>query len=277
MSGKPWVQAERWLRQPSSRALLAPPARRVAPALIAVCVAVTVFLGAHFSHQGRPDWLDRAIDHRIRHALGWHHGLLELITSIGDPVPVTVMTAALVVACLATRRWHGAALLAVAVPVAAALTEIVLKPLIDRTIQGALSFPSGHTTGMFALVGCCAVLLAGPSHPRLPAGWRVLIVLAAYLVATAVAVALIGVGAHYFTDTVAGAAVGTATVLLTALILDRLGRPGPRPESQAGQPAPANAGRHLSPASVRTAGADHAADFSSPAPDTTRPGRPARR
>jgi membrane-associated phospholipid phosphatase len=250
MSGKPWMQAIRRLRQPSRCPLLAPAARWPAAALIALCVAVTVFLGAHFSHQGHPGWLDRAIDHRIRHALIWHHGPLDLVTSIGDPIPVTLMTAALVVACLATRRWHGAVLLAVAVPVAAALTEMVLKPLIDRTMQGALSFPSGHTTGMFALVGCGAVLLAGPSRPRLPAGGRLLLVLAAYLVATAVAVALIGLGAHYFTDTVAGAAVGTATVLLTALILDRLSRPGPRPESPAGQPAPASAGRRLTEAQV---------------------------
>ncbi len=40
--------------------------------------------------------------------------------------------------------------------------------------------------------------------------------------AAAVAVAVIGLEFHYFTDTVGGAAVGIGTVLLTAIILDFL-------------------------------------------------------
>jgi membrane-associated phospholipid phosphatase len=36
---------------------------------------------------------------------------------------------------------------------------------------------------------------------------------------------MIGLGFHYFTDTIAGAAVGVGTVTLTALVLDL---PGPR-------------------------------------------------
>jgi membrane-associated phospholipid phosphatase len=40
--------------------------------------------------------------------------------------------------------------------------------------------------------------------------------------AGAVALALVGKGAHYFTDTVGGAAVGTAVVLATAFFLDWL-------------------------------------------------------
>jgi membrane-associated phospholipid phosphatase len=42
------------------------------------------------------------------------------------------------------------------------------------------------------------------------------------MVAGAVAVALVGRHAHYFTDTVGGAAVGTAVVLVTAFFLDWL-------------------------------------------------------
>lgn len=255
MPRKRWMEAMDRPQQSAARPLLAPAIRPTAAVLAAVCAAVTVFLGAQYTHQGRAGWLDRAIDRRVRAGLGWHAGLLNFVTGIGDPVPVTVMTVALVVACLATHRWHGALLVAVAVPLASALTEFLLKPLVDRTMQGALSFPSGHTTGMFALAGVCTVLLAGPSRPRTRVGWRVLLGLAAYLAATAVAVAMVGLGAHYFTDTVAGAAVGTSVVLLTALILDRLGRPAPRPQSPAGQPAPAPAGRKLAPAEFSAAGA----------------------
>jgi membrane-associated phospholipid phosphatase len=253
MPRKPWTHAVERLRQPPARPLLAPAAGPLAAGLVAVCVAVTVFLGALFTHQGRAGGLDRAVDTPIRASLDQHPGLLELVARIGDPATVTVMTAALIVACLATRRWHGAVLAAVAVPLASAVTELLLKPLVDRTMLGALSYPSGHSTGMFALAGVSAVLLTGPSRPGLPAAARVLLALAGYLAAVAVAVALIGLSAHYFTDTVAGAAVGTAAVLVTAFTLDHLGRPAPEPQSAAGQPVPAPAGRKLTPADVSAA------------------------
>ena len=256
MPQKRWTQAAERLRQPPARPLLAPAARPLAAGLVAVCVAVIVFLGALFTHQGRPGGLDRAIDLRIRADLGGHPGWLDLIAGIGDPATVAVVTVALIVACLATRRWHGAVLVAVAVPLASALTELLLKPLVDRTMQGALSYPSGHSTGMFALAGVGAVLLTGPSRPGMSAAARVLLTLVAYLAALAVAVALIGLCAHYFTDTVAGAAVGTAAVLATAVILDRLSRPAPQPEPVAGQPAPAPAGRKSAPAEVSVAAGD---------------------
>jgi membrane-associated phospholipid phosphatase len=241
---------------PAPGPLLARAVRPLAAALVVICVAVTVFLGDRFVGQGRPGRLDMAVDHRIRAALGWHQGLLKAITAIGDPIPVIVMIAALAVACWATHRRRAAVLAAVAAPVAAALTEVLLKPLVGRTIQGGLSFPSGHTTGMFAVAGTCAVLLLGPGRPRIPAALRLLLTLAAYLMAAAVAVAMVGLGAHYFTDTVAGAAVGTAVVLVAALILDRLGPSKElRRAAPVDQPVPARAGRDLLPGEVRAADA----------------------
>ncbi len=51
------------------------------------------------------------------------------------------------------------------------------------------------------------------------------------MLATAVAVAMVAQGFHYFTDTIAGAGVGVGTVLLGALLIDavagRLARRGP--------------------------------------------------
>jgi membrane-associated phospholipid phosphatase len=52
--------------------------------------------------------------------------------------------------------------------------------------------------------------------------FRGTLVLTAFLGATLVAFALIAQGVHYFTDTVAGAATGIGTVLVTALVLDLL-------------------------------------------------------
>jgi membrane-associated phospholipid phosphatase len=108
------------------------------------------------------------------------------------------------------------------VPAAAVLAELVLKPLVGRTLMGALSFPSGTETRVFAVAAVFAVLLAGPVRPRVPAGVRLVLAAAVLLGAAAVAVALVVLGQHYFTDTVGGAAVGIAVALATALVIDRL-------------------------------------------------------
>jgi len=131
-----------------------------------------------------------------------------------------------VVAAMAARRWRGAVLPAVAVPLAAALTELALKPLFGRTIGGALSYPSGHATSDFALATVAAILFAGPARPRIPAFARRLLLLGAFLFAAVVAVAMVGLWYHYFTDIIGGAAVGSGTVVLTALVLTAL--PVPR-------------------------------------------------
>jgi undecaprenyl-diphosphatase len=218
--------------------------RRPAALLAAGCVVVTACLAVAFAHQGRPHRLDAAVDARIRSLLGSHHEPLHLLSQLGGLLSVTGLTAALVLACLVTRRWRGAVLAALAVPAAVALTEFVLKPLVGRSIDGYDSFPSGHATAMFALATTCAVLLANPPRPRLPRAVRLLLVAGAVLVAVAVPVAMVALGFHYFTDIVAGAAVGIGTVLLVALLID-LARPAAQAPcgAAAEDPAALSAGR----------------------------------
>jgi membrane-associated phospholipid phosphatase len=204
----------------ASRPLLPPALRRPAAVLVTGCVAVTALLALAFAGQARPGALDAGMDARVRGALGQYEEQLHLLAQLGGLIPVTVLTAAPILSCLATRRWRGAALFALAVPAAVALTEFVLKPLAGRTLRGYLCFPSGHTTALVALAAICAVLLAGPARPRLPGAVRLLLVLGAALVAAAVATAMVALGYHYFTDTVAGTAVGIGMVLLTALVID---------------------------------------------------------
>ena len=204
------------------RLLLPAAIRPLAAALFAACVVVMVILGALVTHQTRAGWLDTAVEARVRASLGGEPGILNLLVRLGDPIPVTVMTTALVLACLATRRWRGAVLVAVAVPAAGAIAQFVLKPLIDRTSFGYLSFPSGRATSVFALAAAIAVLLADPPRRRMTPVLRLLLALTALLAAAAVAVAVVDEGIHYFTDAVGGAAVGIGVVLLTAFILDLL-------------------------------------------------------
>jgi membrane-associated phospholipid phosphatase len=229
------------LRRAAPHPLLPAAVRPVAAALLASCVAVTAILGAWLAHQTRGEWLDDAVDSRFMASLGSHWTVLDHLERLGGPIPVTSMTAALLLACVLTRRWRGAALLTIAVPAAAALTEFALKPLIGRTLAGDLSFPSGHTTGVFAVAASVAVLLIDPPRWRIPAALRAFLALSALAVATAVAIALVSLHIHYFTDTVGGAAVGAGVVLATAFILDSFMSGSNDGHSRSHPPAPARA------------------------------------
>jgi membrane-associated phospholipid phosphatase len=166
-----------------------------------------------------------------------HRAVLGLVAALGEPVPLTLMAAALIVTCLLARRWRGTALVAIAVPAAAALGEKVLKPLVARRLgTGTGSFPSGHAVGMFALATAACLLLAG-SRGRLPRVARALLALGAVVVAILVPLAMVGLNHHYFTDAVGGAAVGIAVVVVTAFILDAATRRRPRQPARADAPA----------------------------------------
>jgi membrane-associated phospholipid phosphatase len=195
----------RWLRLPAAM-------------LLAACAAVTAVLAVLFAGRGQPGWLDSAFDPRIQAELSRFPVLLSWLPDLGTLRPVALITLALVVACAATRKWSGAVLAAVAMPVATGLTEYVLKPFVGRVIEH--SFPSGHATGMFALATICAILLVDPPRRHVPGAVRLLLVFAALMLAAAVSAAMVAIGAHRFTDAAAGAAVGTGIVLACALSLD---------------------------------------------------------
>ena len=204
----------------SGRPLLAPSARPWAGALLAYCAILVAVLGVLFAHQASADGLDHAIDSRVVAWLGGHRGLLLWLAAPGSLIPAGVLCAVIVGACLLTGRLNGAALAAAAVPVAVGLDEALLKPLVHRTYWGNVVYPSGHTTAVFALAATVTVLLLVPPQPARAAALRVLIPAAACVLGVVVAVAVIGMHWHYFTDTVAGAAVAIGTVCGLALLLD---------------------------------------------------------
>jgi membrane-associated phospholipid phosphatase len=206
------------------RPLLAAPARPRAVALLACCAILVAVLGLLFAHQTGPDWLDHAVDSPIITWLGGHPGLAGRLAKPGSYVPAAGLSAAIVVACLLTGRLNGAVLAAAAVPAAVGLNDGLVKPLVHRTYLGALSYPSGHTATTFAIAATVAVLLLAPSRSAAATVWRALTLVAAYVLGVVVAIGVIGLRWHYFTDTVAGAAMGTGTVCGLALLLDFLGR-----------------------------------------------------
>jgi membrane-associated phospholipid phosphatase len=181
---------------------------------MAICVLVIAVQSVWIRHGMETSWVDAAVDAKVVAGLGGHPRLLAVLVWPGEPVPFTAMTAALALACVLWRWYEGAALVAISVPFATAVTELVLKPLIGGTSWGN-PFPSGHVTSVFALATALTVLLA-----RVPRQLRLALVVAAFLLAGAVTIGVIGAHMHHFSDTIGGAAVGIGTVLLTALILD---------------------------------------------------------
>lgn len=202
----------------STRPLLAGPARYRAGVLLAGCALVVGTLGVLFARQSTADRFDRAVDAPVitwfagrQHLAGW-------LAFPGTTIPAVALTVAIAVGCLIAGRRNGAVLAVAAVPVALGLNEVLLKPLVHRTYLGQVVYPSGHTATVFTLAAVLGVLLTAAPRP-----WRVVVLVVAYLVAVIVVVAVIGLRFHYFTDTVAGAALGTGTVCGLALLLDLAG------------------------------------------------------
>jgi membrane-associated phospholipid phosphatase len=221
------VDGRRWLpRGP----LLSAGVRPAAGWFVAGCAVLTAVGGILTAHHAQAGRLDRSIDARIQAALASHNGLLVAVADIAKPSRVALMIAVLVVACVAVRRLDGVLLAVVAVPAAVLLTE-GLKQLFDRTLNGAPVYPSGHTATAFALAAVVMILMLCPSRHVLPFAIRLAITLAAMLVACAVAIAVIGLNWHYFTDTLAGAAVGVGMVVGVSLAIDwafrHVAAPGP--------------------------------------------------
>jgi membrane-associated phospholipid phosphatase len=200
-----------------ARPLLSAPARR--PAGIALACAVLISAGgALLVHDAYADPVDRGVD-RLAARLGDHAETLRLVADLGQKVAVIVIIAVMVLTCLAARRVNGAALAAVGAPAASVATEEALKPLADHLYVFS-TYPSGHTTGCFALVATAAVLLLGHAPSGARSALPIAVVVITVLIGCAVGVALIGLGDHRLIDVVGGAAVGVAVVLTTAFLLD---------------------------------------------------------
>jgi len=172
-------------------------------------------LSALFYHGSTPDALDKAVFRAV-----WpHRAGLDPLAAVGDTVPMALLTVVLCYCCLALRRYRGAIMVALAVPVAAGITEM-LKHVIHRVYIDFLSFPSGHTTATFALITCVAVLLIDPPATKAPASLRIVLGVLATGFGIAVALGLVAAKYHYVTDTIGGAAVGIGVTLALALALD---------------------------------------------------------
>src|SRR6516225_2630976 len=222
MGGSTSGQALKSPGRSARRPLLPITARRLAVITVAICVLVITVQAVWIRHGMETSWMDATVDAKIAAGLGGHPRLLTVLVWPGEPVPFIAIAAALALACVLRRRYAGAALVAISVPLATAITELVLKPLIGRTSWGN-PFPSGHVTSVVALATALTLLLA-TTPAGMPRFLRLVLSCTGFLIAAAVAFGVIGANMHHFSDTVGGADVGAGTVLLTALVLDLLSR-----------------------------------------------------
>jgi len=202
------------------RLLLGRSGRAWAGALLAACVIVVGVLGVLFRHHTQPSALDKAVDSPFIAVLGPHHSLLFWMEVSGTLVPAIVVSVVIAAGCVVAGRLNGALLAVTAVPVATGLDDALLKHAVARTYLGQLTFPSGHTTAVVAVTSTLAVLLLVPPQDDRTRTARVALVAVSCAIVATVAAAVMGLQWHYFTDTVAGAAVGAGTVCAISLVLD---------------------------------------------------------
>jgi membrane-associated phospholipid phosphatase len=205
---------------PHPTTIIPPHLRRIAGAAAIVCAVTVLHLSVRYGGDDRPGTLDRLVGD----ALGPHAPSFSaatwLMVQTGDPVAAVLLTAFVAAVALGTGR-TSFAVLAVGGMAVAAAAVFTLKPVVGRTLNGVLGFPSGHTTAVttIALVTGLLVMSTAPRRPVLGAA---VVALLTALTACAMGAALVVRGAHYATDAVGGFCLAVACVLGLSLLLDRV-------------------------------------------------------
>jgi membrane-associated phospholipid phosphatase len=187
------------------------PGRRLALGLTLAGTALFYLLAATVRRSSRL-WID-VEGQRLAfgHVLGvsiMSFGLANELVRLGTTAFFLSSVAILVVAALTLRDRLSATVALLAAPVAVLATEKIGKPLIGRQEGHGYGFPSGHTTVIATVVAILALIAYREWH------WRGLAVVAPVaLVVPLMAVAVVRVNFHRFSDSVGGILVGFGTVL----------------------------------------------------------------
>jgi len=155
------------------------------------------------------------------HATDGSTSVLRTVTELGSTLPVIAIVT--VVGLLELRRVPSRALVPFLVLVVAGQSLIVnvikvtvdrVRPDLDRlSAFSGPSFPSGHSATAAACFAALALLLGRRRTPAVHA----LLAGAAAAIAVAVAASRVLLGVHWFTDTIAGVAIGWSWFALCAI------------------------------------------------------------
>ena len=187
----------------------------LAAALVALAVAA---LWAAFSGVGPARFDNAALAESIEERSPGITRLAVVVTTLGSTAAMALLAVAVGAWCWGVGR-RADAVLAVGAMAGASLVFTVLKNVLDRNrppVPDRLvsvtneSLPSGHATMSFVVVGTIVVLAwAGRSTLA-----RVLLVVAAAAWVGAVGATRVYLGVHWFSDVLAGWAVGAAWLAL---------------------------------------------------------------
>lgn len=187
-------------------------------AFVVLAVVVTAFLGMRYHGVPMAGRFDGAVDTWVIHTLADHRPVATAVSVLGtvEVVGALAVVAAVVLAWLHRSR-RAASLVVLAPLLTTIVAEWLMKPWVGRTLEGDLSFPSGHTSRATALA---VALIIGARWIGL--GRRMVGVVAALGLVAVVAVAwsMVAAGYHYATDTMAGMLVGGAVALLSAGVVE---------------------------------------------------------
>jgi membrane-associated phospholipid phosphatase len=192
--------------------------------LLTVVLAIVVVFGV-LIYQVRSGSGIVSVDRSIArwadaHATTFSKDVLQVITNLG--VGWVVAGVGIVMALVAVRFLHtrNAPLFLLIVIGGQSLVTQLVKLGVDRTrpvlgIAAGLndSFPSGHSASAAATYAACALLLGRGRSPAV----RAVLTGSAVAIATAVAASRVLLGLHWFSDVVAGLALGWGWFAIVAL------------------------------------------------------------
>lgn len=223
--------AEQTSRHPGLRRFLAHrrDATRATGLLLTIGLLVTMVLTLGVglllemvqTRQGFARWDGAAARWGARHTTGTTESVVRLITQLGS-TPVIIVVA-LVVIVIEYRRLPTKAVPAFMATVV--ISELVInnlikvivgraRPNVARLVHASgFSFPSGHTAASAATYAACALLIGRRRSRRV----RGTLAGLAGGITVAVASSRVLLGAHWFTDVLAGAAVGWACFALSSI------------------------------------------------------------
>ena len=199
--------------------LLTPAARRGALGIGVVAAVLVLVLAVRYAGSRTLSPFDEHIMVRIYAWYPDRRALAHRVADLGGSIVVFLAVVSVVVWAYVRKQPRAMALAILGPAVAIVLTEYVLKPAVDRRLLGYLTYPSGHSTGAFSVATVLAVLLVG-SGRRTRLAARIAAVVVLFAVCVLVAIPLVAAAYHVPTDTVGGACVAIATVLLLAVAID---------------------------------------------------------
>lgn len=227
---------------------LIPTRLRLPAALVALaCWVPAAILGAVYAGDHSAGPFDAAVARGIDSVVGQESMFARVLTGPTHPIVVYPLIA-LTLGIAVFHRWWDRAVLAVAAPgLCVLLTELLFKPLVGRIHEGVYAYPSGHTVSAVATL-LVAALVIGAEWPN---RWRIALLGLFLLGCVVLAIGLVGMDYHYFTDTIGGFLVALGGTLPLTLLADRFGhRVSPPGTARPAGTPPADTSSGSRPASI---------------------------